>query len=154
MKDIQMNKLINKWWACALLVLTTVVTSHALRAENMKSMGTMDIHYMAIGATFLTPQVAKAYGIERSKYNALINISVLDNSLPQRKAKAVSISGTAENITGQFKRLDFEEVKEGDAIYYLAQLNYRDKEKVKFEITVTDGKESHTLNFEQTFYVE
>ncbi|WP_448211046.1 DUF4426 domain-containing protein [Colwellia sp. MEBiC06753] len=149
-----MNKLINKWWACALLVLTTVVTSHALRAENMKSMGTMDIHYMAIGATFLTPQVAKAYGIERSKYNALINISVLDNSLPQRKAKAVSISGTAENITGQFKRLDFEEVKEGDAIYYLAQLNYRDKEKVKFEITVTDGKESHTLNFEQTFYVE
>ena len=135
------------------LVITASFISTA-SAENMKSMGSMDIHYMAIGATFLTPQVAKAYGIERSKYNALINISVLDNTKPNKPAKAVSIMGTAENLTGQFKRLDFEEVKEGDAIYYLAQLNYRDKEKVKFEITVMDGKETHTINFNQTFYVD
>ena len=137
---------------CMLFWLTTLST--AAHAENMKSMGSMDIHYMAIGATFLTPSIAKAYGIERSKYNALINISVLDNSQPNKPAKSVSVSGTAENLTGQFKRLDFEEVKEGSAIYYLAQLNYRDKESIKFEVSVTDGKETHTIKFNQTFYVD
>lgn len=114
----------------------------------------MNVHYMAMGATFLTPEIARAYGIERSKYNALINISVLDNSKPNTPAKSVSISGTAENITGQFKRLEFEEVKEGSAIYYLAQLNYRDKETVKFDISINDGNESHQLKFSQIFYVE
>jgi len=144
----------NQYLKRFLTAVILVITANVAHAENMKSMGNMDIHYMAIGATFLTPQVAKAYGIERSKYNALINISVLDNSSEGKPAKSVSISGTAENLTGQFKRIEFEEVREGAAIYYLAQLNYRDKEKVKFEISVTDGKETHTINFDQIFYVD
>jgi Domain of unknown function (DUF4426) len=141
-------------WIGILFSLILSSYSAAVAAENMKKLGTMNVHYMAIGSTFLTPTIAKAYGIQRSKYNALINIAVLDNTQKGSPAKSVSISGTAENITGQFKRLEFEEVKEGDAIYYLAQLNYRDKETVKFEISITDGKESHLLKFTQMFHVE
>ncbi len=141
------------WFGVLLTVLLSIYSTTSA-AENMKKMGSMDVHYMAIGATFLTPAIAKAYGIERSKYNALINISVLDNTKPETPAQSVSISGTAENITGQFKRLEFEEVKEGDAIYYLAQLNYRDKETVKFEISITNGKETQLLKFSQMFYVD
>ncbi|WP_286262309.1 DUF4426 domain-containing protein [Thalassotalea atypica] len=142
-----------KWLSVAIAVFA-LAFSTVSAAENMKKLGTMNVHYMAMGATFLTPEIARAYGIERSKYNALINISVLDNSKPNTPAKSVSISGTAENITGQFKRLEFEEVKEGSAIYYLAQLNYRDKETVKFDISINDGNESHQLKFSQIFYVE
>ena len=150
-----MMKATKIWLSTAvLLLLLAIVSAPLAKAENMKTLGTMDVHYMAIGATFLTPQVAKAYSIERSKYNALINISVMDNTQPNKPAKSVAISGTAQNLTGQYKRLSFEEVREGSAIYYLAQLNYRDKEKVKFELTITDGKESHELMFEQTFYVD
>ncbi|WP_235938661.1 DUF4426 domain-containing protein [Thalassotalea algicola] len=150
-----MMKATKVWISAAILLLLLAIVSAPLAsAQNMKTLGNMDVHYMAIGATFLTPQVAKAYGIERSKYNALINISVLDNTQQGKPAKAVSISGTALNLTGQYKRLDFEEVREGQAIYYLAQLNYRDKEKVKFELTITDGSETHELVFDQTFYVD
>jgi len=150
-----MLKATKVWLTAPILLLFLALMSAPLaNAQNMKTLGSMDVHYMAIGATFLTPQVAKAYGIKRSKYNALINISVLDNTQKTKPAKAVSISGTALNLTGQYKRLEFEEVREGKAIYYLAQLNYRDKEKVKFELTITDGKESHDLMFEQTFYVD
>ncbi|MFD2168310.1 DUF4426 domain-containing protein [Thalassotalea euphylliae] len=144
---------LKKLWLAAITLMLAFIKTTA-HAENMKSMGSMDIHYMAIGATFLTPKVALAYGIQRSKYNALINISVLDNTKEGKPAKSVGISGTAQNLTGQFKRLDFEEVREGNAIYYLAQINYRDKEKIKFEIDITDGKERHTLQFNQTFYVD
>jgi len=123
-------------------------------AENMKKLGSMDVHYMAIGSTFFTPEIAKVYGITRSRYNGLINISVLDNSQAGNPAKAVSISGKAKNNLGQFKTVEFTEVKEGDAIYYLAQIKYRNEETIHFTIAINDGKEQQTLKFSQKFYVD
>ncbi|MFD1622221.1 DUF4426 domain-containing protein [Thalassotalea marina] len=125
-----------------------------LAAENMKKLGNMNVHYMAIGATFLTPEVAKAYGIERSKYNGLINISVLDNTQKDTPAKTVTITGTARNLLGREKPLNFVEVKEGDAIYYLAQVQYRNEEMIRFDLTIDDGNEKQNLKFQQTFYTD
>lgn len=123
-------------------------------AENMKKLGSLNVHYMAIGATFLTPEIAKAYGIERSRYNGLINISVLDNSKKDTPAKTVRITGQARNNLGQFKTLEFEEVKEGNAIYYLAQIKYSNEETFHFDISISDGSEKHQLKFSQKFYVD
>lgn len=120
----------------------------------MKKMGDMNVHYMAIGSTFFTPEIAKAYGITRSRYNGLINISVLDNSQDGTPAKTVSIIGKAKNNLGQVKRLDFQEVKEGKAIYYLAQVSYRNEETLHFDITINDGKQKQKLTFSQIFYTD
>ncbi|MDP7593640.1 MAG: DUF4426 domain-containing protein [Litorilituus sp.] len=123
-------------------------------AENMKKLDTMNVHYMAIGSTFFTPEIAKAYGITRSRYNGLVNISVLDNTKEGTPAKTVSISGKAKNNLGQFKTLEFKEVKEGDAIYYLAQVSYNDEETLHFTLNIFDGKEQQQLKFSQKFYVD
>ena len=123
-------------------------------AENMKKLGSMNVHYMAIGSTFFTPEIAKAYGIKRSRYNGLVNISVLDNTLKGNPAKTVSISGQAKNNLGQFKDLEFTEVKEGDAIYYLAQVSYNHEETLHFTLNINDGAEQQTLKFSQKFYVD
>lgn len=123
-------------------------------AENMKKLGSMNVHYMAIGSTFFTPEIAKVYGITRSRYNGLINISVLDNTQAGNPAKTVSISGKAKNNLGQFKALEFTEVKEGSAIYYLAQVKYNDEETIHFTLSINDGKEQQTLKFSQKFYVD
>ncbi|MCW8832176.1 MAG: DUF4426 domain-containing protein [Colwellia sp.] len=123
-------------------------------AENMKKLGSMNVHYMAIGSTFFTPEIAKVYGITRSRYNGLINISVLDNTKAGNPAKTVTISGQAKNNLGQFKSLEFKEVKEGDAIYYLAQVSYNDEETMHFTLNINDGKEQQTLKFSQKFYVD
>ncbi|WP_448564576.1 DUF4426 domain-containing protein [Thalassotalea ganghwensis] len=133
------------------LLLLSISSSHA---ENMQKLGGMNVHYMAIGATFLTPEIAKAYNIERSKYNGLVNISVLDNTKAGLPAKTVSITGSAKNLAGQRKNLSFTEVKEGDAIYYLAQVNYRDQETIVFDLTINDGNETQQLKFSQKFYTE
>ena len=111
----------------ALMILTFGLVS-GVSAENMKKMGSMNVHYIALGATFLTPEIARTYNIERSRYNGLINISVLNNTVEGMPAKSVSITGTARNDLGQIKQLDFAEVKEGEAIYYLAQIKYSDEE--------------------------
>jgi hypothetical protein len=126
----------------------------SVSAENMKKLGSMNVHYMAIGSTFFTPEIAKAYGITRSRYNGLINVSVLDNSQKGTPAKTVSLSGKAKNNLGQFKDLDFKEVKEGNAIYYLAQVNYNNEETLHFDIMINDGKEKQQLKFSQIFYVD
>ena len=136
----------------AFVLSLVVITS--VSAENMKKLGTMNVHYMAIGSTFFTPEIAKVYGITRSRYNGLINISVLDNTIKGTPAKSVSISGKAKNNLGQFKTLEFKEVKEGDAVYYLAQVNYTNEETIHFDLTITDGKEKQQLKFSQKFYVD
>jgi hypothetical protein len=123
-------------------------------AENMKKLGSMNVHYMAIGSTFFTPEIAKAYGITRSRYNGLINISVLDNTKAGNPAKAVSINGQAKNNLGQFKDLEFKEVKEENAIYYLAQVSYNNEEILHFTLQINDGSEQQTLKFSQKFYVD
>ena len=137
-----------------LLTLLTLFITTKSNAENMKKMGSMNVHYIAIGSTFFTPEVAKAYGITRSRYNGLINISVLDNSKTGNPAKTVSINGQAKNNLGQFKDLEFTEVKEGDAIYYLAQVKYSNEETIHFTLNINDGSEQQTLKFSQKFYVD
>lgn len=139
---------------CLFIILVSFSLNGNVFAENMKKMGSMQIHYMAINATFLTPKIAKAYNVERSRFNGLINISVLDDTLKSTPAKAVSIRGKARNDIGQIKTLEFDEVKEGDAIYYLAQVKYSDEETYYFDITISDGKETHQLKFKQKFYVD
>ena len=120
----------------------------------MKKMGELNVHYIAINATFLTPAIAKAYNIERSKYNGLINIAVLDNTQANMPAKTVAITGSAKNLLGQNKNIEFIEVKEGKAIYYLGQVSYRHEEKINFDLTIKDGKKSYSLKFSQKFYVD
>jgi hypothetical protein len=146
-----MNNLVMKF------LLVTVISFLAITnasAENMKKLGSMNVHYMAIGSTFFTPEIAKVYGITRSRYNGLINISVLDNTKVGNPAKTVSITGTAKNNLGQFKTIEFSEVKEGDAIYYLAQVKYSNEETIHFTLAINDGKEQQTLKFSQQFYVD
>jgi len=128
--------------------------SFSVYAENMKKLGDLNVHYMAIGATFLTPEIAKAYGIKRSRYNGLVNISALDNTQKGSPAKTVRIIGKARNNVGQLKSLIFREVKEENAIYYLAEVNYANEETIHFDLQITDGSKKHNLKFSQKFYVD
>lgn len=146
-----MHNLIFKLFLSITLILVTVST---VSAENMKKLGSMNVHYMAIGSTFFSPEIAKAYGITRSRYNGLINISVLDNTRAGNPAKTVSINGQAKNNLGQFKDLEFTEVKEGSAIYYLAQVSYNNEETLHFTLEINTGEEQQTLKFSQQFYVD
>jgi hypothetical protein len=136
------------------ITIVACVCMFNANANNMQKIDHLNVHYMAIGATFLTPEVAKAYNITRSRYNGLINIAVLDNTLEGTPAKHVSLTGKARNDLGQIKTLAFEEVTEGKAVYYLAQIKYSDEETFYFDININDGTGNKTLSFKQKFYVD
>ena len=67
-------------------------------AEQKQQVGNFDIHYMALSSTFITPSIAKTYGIERSNYNGIVNIAVLDTSKEGNPPVAIEISGVANNL--------------------------------------------------------
>lgn len=121
-------------------------------AEQKERLGDWDVHYMVVNTTFLTPEVASTYGIVRSKYNALVNISVLDKDT--QEAQRLSVSGEATNLLGNTRNLPFKKVEDGDAIYYLSVLPFRDQETFRFNIEIRKGNNSETLRFKQQMYTD
>ncbi len=146
--QIQRPKMYALFLFCACLLSLSAFS----QAEIKKTLGDWDVHYIALNSTFLSPQVARANNILRSGKNALINISVLDKRTKQ--AQEVELTGTARNLLGNNKPLDFKKVKEGQAIYYLAQVPFDHKEVLRFDIDIKQGKVSQNLKFQQTMYAE
>lgn len=121
-------------------------------AAQYKELGEWDVHYIVLNTSFFTPEIARQYGLQRSKFKALVNISVLNSD--DQKAQSVAMSGTARNLLGTTKKLEFDKVQEGDAIYYLATISFRHQETYNFNIEVRDGNEVQTLSFKHKFYAE
>lgn len=132
------------------VMLFTFCTS--VEAEQKKTLGDWEVHYIAFPSTFLTAEVARANNITRSTTQAVINISVLDSQ--SKEALDVDISGNARNLLGTNKLLDFTTVKEGKAIYHLASVSFDDKEVLRFNIDLKDGNVSQNLKFQQKMYEE
>ena len=135
------------------LVSTLLLTHFAVNAEQFKAFSNLEVHYIALPSTFIQPEIAKQYGIKRSKKNGLLNISILDRR-QDKAAVTAKLTGIGRNLIGQTHQLTFTEVKEGKAIYYLAEYPYLNEEIVNFEINVRTEKKSNTLKFQHKFYVE
>ena len=144
-------KIINPYFVTICLALG-LLFSYPVNAEQKRELGSWDVHYIALNSTFLTPQVAKQYGIVRSKFNGLINISVLDRK--DQTAQSVVLTGEAKNLLGVIKKLTFKQVTEGKAIYYLAVLPFSDLEQYRISIDINDGLEQKTLKFQHKFYAD
>ncbi|WP_233078291.1 DUF4426 domain-containing protein [Rheinheimera soli] len=123
-----------------------------LQAEQKKVLGPWDVHYIAFDSTIIDAKIAQSYQLQRSKYQAVLNISVLNSA--DQKAQQVRISGTATDLTQKQIELSFREVKEGDAIYYLAQVPVHDQKHLKFKLDIWQGTENQKLEFSQMFYTE
>ena len=140
------------FYLLSLSVALGLMFSSQVNAEQKQVLGSWYVHYIALNSTFLTPDVAKQYGIVRSKFNALINISVLDRQ--DKAAQSVVLTGTAKNLIGVVKKLTFKQVTEGQAIYYLAVLPFSDLEQYRISIDINDGLEQKTLKFQHKFYAD
>ncbi len=136
----------------ALLALAFVLSGIAapLQAEQKQMLGPYEAHYVVVQSTFFSEEIAGKYGIVRGRDRALMNLSFLDESL---NPVAVSLSGVSKNLLSQEEALEFREVREGPAIYYLAEFRHTDRETLRFRIQVTtpDG-ETRELAFQQQMF--
>ncbi|QSX32856.1 DUF4426 domain-containing protein [Shewanella avicenniae] len=136
----------------ALLLWLTALVLPA-HAEQKLQVGHYDIHYSALPSTFISPSVAQTYGIQRSRYLALVNIVVMDMRQANGVQIPVEINGIATNLLEARFKLKFREIKEGQSVYYIAQLPYRDSEEIHFHLSIKHQNELNTkLNFSQQFF--
>ncbi|HEY5646036.1 MAG TPA: DUF4426 domain-containing protein [Pseudomonadales bacterium] len=120
------------------------------RAEQMQRLGPFEVHYVVVQSTFFSSEIASRYAIVRGRDRALLNISVLDET---GSAVPVVIAGTVTNLLGQVAPLEFREVTEGPAVYYLAEIKHTDRETLRFAATITghDGV-PRELRFQQQMF--
>ena len=137
----------------ALFVLTaclsvTAMAADVIKGERQETFGDVTVHYNTFNSTFLTPDIAKAAELTRSKTLGVINISVLKDGKPQ----TAQVSGTVKDLTSQSVPLQFKQITETGAVYYIAQYPVPQQEIRTFEIKVQTGDKINTINFNQELF--
>ncbi|MDX9675923.1 DUF4426 domain-containing protein [Pseudomonas zeae] len=137
----------------ALLLLTACLSASAIAADVIKgerkeTFGDVTVHYNTFNSTFLTPDIAKAAELIRSKNQGVINVSVIKDGKPL----VANVTGTVKDLTSQSVPLNFKQVTEQGAIYYIAQYPVPQQETRTFEIKVQNGDKINTINFNQELF--
>ncbi len=80
-------------------------------------------------------------------------VSVYETDAPGVGVEAC-VSGGAMNLIGQMKTLDFEEIREGEAIYHISTFAFSQEEHITFELDVEIAAtgETHVLKWKQQFW--
>ncbi|MBC8997657.1 MULTISPECIES: DUF4426 domain-containing protein [unclassified Pseudomonas] len=137
----------------ALLLITACLSVGAMAADVIKGerkevFGDVTVHYNTFNSTFLTPDIAKAAELIRSKNQGVINVSVIKGGKPL----IANVTGTVKDLTSQSVPLNFKQVTEQGAIYYIAQYPVPQQETRTFEIKVQTGDKIDTINFNQELF--
>jgi hypothetical protein len=107
--------------------------------DSFQDFGNYSVHYNALRTDSLTPEVARAYGIQRSANRVMLTVTILKKDTPQSQGKPVdgTVEVAAYNLNGQMKGIDMRRVSEGDAIYYIGEVSISGTEILVFDITAT-----------------
>jgi hypothetical protein len=113
-----------------------IFAASAAQAES-QDFGNYTVHYIAVGTTFLTPAIAQQYNIVRSNRRAFLNIAVIRNN-PDGSTTPVpaSVMGGKSNLLQQSSDIEFAEIREGDAVYYIGQFDFSNAEIIRFNVNV------------------
>jgi hypothetical protein len=128
-----------------------------VNAEQSIKFGDYTIHYNATYTEMIPVDVAKGYGIIRSKNRALLTVSVRKGEdVTNTKSFSAKVVTNVTNLTGQQKSVVMKEISEPGAVYYVGVFTISDKETFDFNIAVTPenkGKATE-IKFRQQFFVK
>ncbi len=129
----------------------TVPQAQSASASDI-DIGDHVVHYNAQTTDLLSPQVARAIDVVRSKNRAMVTVSVLD--------KATGASVPAEfkvrtvNLAGQLKNVTMKRVPEQEAIYYIGTTGIANRETLTFNISITPegATKASDVSFTREFF--
>jgi len=126
----------------------SALAADPIKGDRKEVFGDITVHYNTFNSTFLTPDIAKAAELIRSKNQGVINVSVIKDGKPL----IANVTGTVKDLTSQTVTLNFRQVTEQGAIYYIAQYPVEQQETRTFEIKVQNGDKINTINFNQELF--
>ena len=113
---LRINTVFTVFLAGLLLAFSSLTWANS-RGEQKQVFGDYEVHYIGLTSNFLSPEVAQAYGIQRSRKMGFLSISVLNTKDNEDLGVPVTakVTGTFKNLIGQAIELEFKEIKETDS---------------------------------------
>lgn len=143
------NLLVITWFgALALLLATVPVQANEVEFDRYV------VHYTVLSTHLLSPDVARAYDLHRSRSRALVNVVIMKRDGEEMEAVPGTVQGQAVNLNRQVRHLRFREVRDGDAFYHLAEVRVRPGEVLDFNLQVTADNDDEVMpvNFQKVIY--
>jgi Domain of unknown function (DUF4426) len=119
-----------------------------------KDIGDHVVHFSAQSTDQLSPEIARAYNIVRSKNRAMLSVSVLREA--DNKPVPAEVTVQIANLTGQLKNITMRRIDEQEAIYYIGELPVANRETLIFDISVKpEGVNNPSkIRFQREFYTD
>jgi hypothetical protein len=131
-----------------------LVLPGAARAEQFVQDGEYLVHYAALPTITLAPDIARKFGLTRSKRYALLVLNAQRGTLEKNVSITATGEGEARSLIGHVQKLALRQAREGDVHYLLAEVEALNQEFLVFDLRVLpDGATKPLLiTFTQQFY--
>ena len=117
--------------------------------------GDFEVHYNALRTDQLAPDVARAYGIERSANRVMLNVTLLRRN-PDGSTTPVdgTVTASAYNLNGQLKDLQMRRITEGTSFYFIGEVGINGTEILVFDIDAVPGGQAskYSVQFKREFF--
>ncbi|MDQ2076594.1 DUF4426 domain-containing protein [Marinimicrobium sp. ABcell2] len=144
-------------YQCAAALLMLLFSLSAIAQTGSQQFGDYTVQYSVFNSTFIEPDIAETYGLVRAADRTLINVSVTksENGASTLGLPA-EVRGTAANLLQQQQQLDFKEMSDGQATYYIATLRHSHEETFNITLQVQPEPERapFEMKFSRTLYVD
>ena len=147
-----MKRLFAAFFSMALLLWAAAAAAQGAKIiESHKDFGDYRVTYSVFNSDFIPPEVARQYNLVRARDRAFVNISVSKKG--DLQGTSAGVSGNATNLIQQSRPLEFKEIRDQDAVYYLAPLRFENEESLTFNIDLVmpDGS-SQQLTFRRQLH--
>ncbi|HEB85796.1 MAG TPA: DUF4426 domain-containing protein [Gammaproteobacteria bacterium] len=124
-------------------------------STHSQDLGDYVVHYNALPTEVLQADIARQYGITRSKFRGFITVSIIKKTASATgKPVKAKISVSARNLNDQNKMLSLRQIEEGSAIYYVDDFRVANLETLNFKLTIRpeNSHKNFTVNFRQQFF--
>lgn len=137
-----------------LILLLSLLFGLAAQAEQYVDEGRYRVHYAAINTTALTPEVARQFGVSRTRNEILLVLNAQEQVDGRYVPVPATASGTATTLLGHVQKLALRPVREADVHYVVAAFQTLDGEYMTIDARVLpEGADAPLrVRFRQQFY--
>ena len=141
--------------ARVVLILAAMLCTGVAQAQQSEIFGPYELHYSVVNSTFLAPEVAATYGIVRGDKRAILNLAIREEMAPPGETLNMQLKGRTWDLI-QSQTLDFLEIREGKAVYYIAEFKFINEEWRFFEVDFRPegADKTYTFKFKHQLYLE
>ena len=138
-----------------LLLTLLAAQSHAHQSLHFDD---YELHFSVVNTTFLDPAIAAQYGITRGERRGILNIAVREHGDGKADGEATTVPTALTGRTWDLiaeQPLEFIEVNEGSAVYYIGEFKFINREWRWFELSFRpEGADrSYTHKFKHQLYI-